>query len=99
MPVNSRIAYTESTPTPAVGSARELKALEEIRELRNAMEEAVSPLNTSHGLALGWLLDDDLRIVKNLLELKREQLLALELAHYNLKKKIQKLGYDPKDLG
>lgn len=70
-----------------------------VRELQEKMSALVAPLNVSHALPLGWSLDDDLRIVKQLLDLKREQLVALEEAHYNLKRKIREMGFDPKELG
>lgn len=86
--------YTAPDMTPS-----EFLELNEIRSLRYEMEKLVSPLNTSHGLALGWRLEDDLRMVKNLIDLKREQLDALEEVHYNLRRKIRNSSFELEDLG
>lgn len=71
----------------------------EIRALREKMNQLTAPLNVSHTLPLGWSLDDDLRIVTQLVELKRKQLYELELVLDRLNRKIADLGVDPKELG
>jgi len=92
------VTITESHYTAPDMTPSEFLALNEIRSLRYEMEKLVSPLNTSHGLALGWKLQDDLRMVKTLIDLKREQLDALEEAHYNLRRKIRNSSFELEDL-
>lgn len=76
----------------------EIAGLSEVIKLREKMNALVSPLNVSHALPLGWSVDDDLRVVKQLLDLKREQLIKLEEAHYNLRRQIREMGFEPKEL-
>lgn len=79
--------------------AEEALAIRGIIGLRDKMNALVPPLNTSHDLPLGWTVEGDLQVVKQLLDLKREQLIQLEEAHYNLRREIRDLGFDPKKLG
>lgn len=84
--------YLNPRPEPISG-------VSEVIELREKMNDLVAPLNVIHALPLGWSVDDDLRVVKELIDLKREQLVELEKAHYNLRRQIRKMGFDPKELG